>query len=63
MSILLLVLCLIHCSNPDNKDISSFTYVTDHELGIVVIANVRFWIILEDVTTPRVVQLEKQDTY
>jgi len=45
------------CSSQDNKDISSFAYVTDYELGIVIFNNLKGRINLEDVTTRRVVQL------
>jgi hypothetical protein len=51
------------CSSQDNKDIWSFTYVTDYELGIVVVANLKGRIKFEDVTTRRVVELEKHDIY
>jgi hypothetical protein len=50
---------LFHCSTQDNKDISSFAFVNNYELGIVVIANLKGWMNFEDVTTRRVVQLEK----
>jgi hypothetical protein len=32
-------------SSHDDKDISSCTYVTDYELGIELIANLKWWII------------------
>ena len=37
--------------------------MTDYKLGIVVIANLKGRINLEDVATRRVVELEKQDIY
>jgi hypothetical protein len=49
------------CCIQDNKDISSFTYVTDYELGIIIIANLKGRINSEDFTTCRVLQVEKQD--
>jgi hypothetical protein len=50
----------IHCTNQDDKNISSFTYVTDCELDIVIVANLNDGIILEDGTTRRVVELKKE---
>jgi len=51
------------CTNQDNKAISSFTYVTDYELYIVINAKLKGRINLEDVTTCRVVKLEIQVIY
>jgi hypothetical protein len=45
------------CSNLDNRDISSFTYVNYYKLGIVIVTNLKGLIDLEDVSTRRVVQL------
>jgi len=56
ISLHLLSLYLRDCSIQVNKAISSFTYVTDYELGIEINANQKGRINLEDVTTSRVVQ-------
>jgi len=60
MSLNLLSIYLLDCFIQVNKDISSFTFVTDYELGIVINYNQRGRINLEGFTTHRVVHLEKR---
>ena len=51
----------IDFTNQVRKHISSFIYVSDYELGIIVIGNPEGRINSEDVTTCRVVEFEKRD--
>jgi len=63
MSLNVLSIYLLDCFIQVNKDISSFTFVTDYKLGIVINDNQRGLINFEGFTTHRVVHLEKQDIY
>jgi hypothetical protein len=63
MSLNVLSIYLLDCFIQVNKDISSFTFVTDYELGIVINDNKRARINLEGFITNRDVHLEKQDIY
>jgi len=48
---------LNRCFKQDTKDISSLTYVTDYELDIVIVSNLKGKINFENFTTQGMVKL------